>query len=228
MPLVALSNVLDWWQSLPEPALIAGAGVIALGESIIGIGFFLPAQAALMIASATVDSLPEFLILWAVVTVGAVAGNVIGFELGRRVGPALRETKLVKKRGAKGWDKATVLLRKHGRWAVFVGRLIPIGLVQSVVPAVAGAAHMRYRTFLPPMAAGAACSTAIPLLIGIGVAAGLKDASGIVLIIVGALLALVAVFVIRKRRRAKTTTTDTSPHDSNHGPDPDREPAHRA
>ncbi|WP_433516865.1 DedA family protein [Nonomuraea sp. CA-143628] len=221
---MALSNVLDWWQSLPEPALIAGAGVIALGESVIGIGFFLPGQAALMIASATVDSVPEFLMLWAVVTAGAVAGNVIGFELGRRVGPALRETRLVKKRGAKGWDKATALLRKHGPWAVFVGRLIPIGLVQSMVPAVAGAARMPYRTLLPPMVAGAACSAAMPLLIGIGVAAGLKDASGLVLIIVGVLLALVAVFVIRKRRRANTITTDTSPH----GPDPDREPAHGA
>ncbi|MEV1249010.1 hypothetical protein [Nonomuraea sp. NPDC049750] len=135
---------------------------------------------------------------------------------------------VVKKRGAKGWDKATALLRKHGPWAVFVGRLVPIGLVQSMVPAVAGAAHMPYRTLLPPMVAGAACSAAMPLLIGIGVAAGLKDASGLGLIIVGVLLVLVAVFVIRKRHRAKAITTDTSLHDSDHGPDPEREPAHRA
>ncbi|MEU6716751.1 hypothetical protein ABZ897_35245 [Nonomuraea sp. NPDC046802] len=59
---MALFNVLDWWQSLPQAALIAGTGVISLGESIIGIGFFIPGQAALLIASATVDSVPEFFI----------------------------------------------------------------------------------------------------------------------------------------------------------------------
>jgi membrane-associated protein len=141
-----------------------------------------------VIASATVNSVPEFLIQWAVVTVGALVGNVIGFELGRRVGPALRETKLISKR----------------------------------------AAHMSYRTFLPPVEIGAACSTALPLLAGVGVAAGLKNAGNMVVIIaVGVLLALVAVFVIRKRRkntRAKTTTVDMLPHDADQDPDADLEP----
>ncbi|MEV6590781.1 DedA family protein [Streptomyces acidicola] len=193
-----MANVLEWFESLAGPALYAGAGVIALGEAIVGVGFFLPGEAVLIIGSATVSSVPEFLMLWAVVTVCALAGNVIGFELGRRLGPALRETKLVRRHGAEGWDKAAALLLKHGRWAVFVGRLIP--LVRSFVPSVAGAAHMSYRDFLPPVAVGAACSTALPLLVGVGVAAALKNSSNLVLVIVGLLLAVVAVVVIRKRR----------------------------
>ncbi|MFI0821180.1 LPXTG cell wall anchor domain-containing protein [Streptomyces sp. NPDC021098] len=55
------------------------------------------------------------------------------------------------------------------------------------------------------MAVGAACSTVLPLLllVGIGIAAGLKNASNMVLAaIVGLLLVLVAVFVIRKRRKS--------------------------
>ncbi|MFC4012937.1 DedA family protein [Nonomuraea purpurea] len=220
---MALFNVLDWLQSLPEPALIASTGAIALGESIIGIGFFIPGQAALLIASATVNSVPEFLILWAVVTVGALLGNVIGFELGRRVGPTLRESKLIRKHGAAGWDKADALLQKHGRWALFVGRLIPVGLVQSVVPAVVGATHMNYRTFLPPVAAGAACSTALPLLVGVGVAAGLKNADNLMLVILGGLLlVVVAIIVIRKRRkdaRAKKSAMTTAPSGPGEGPD---------
>jgi membrane-associated protein len=203
---MALSNVLDWLQSLPEPAMLAGTGVLVLGESIIGLGFFIPGEAALLIASATVDSVPEFFLLWAVVSVGALAGNVIGFELGRRMGAALRETGLVRKRGAQAWDKAAGMVRAHGMWAVFVGRLIPF--VRSFVPAVAGAAHMSYREFLPPIAAGAACSTALPLLFGLGVAAGVKSAGDVgVLVVAGLLAVLMVVLVIRKRRKQSPPET---------------------
>ncbi|MEV4009043.1 DedA family protein [Nonomuraea angiospora] len=190
-------------------------GLIALGESIIGLGFFLPGQAAMLLASATLDSVPEFLILWAALTVGAITGNVITFELGRRVGPALRESKLIKKHGAAGWDKATALLLKHDRWALFVGRIIPFGLLQTVLPAVAGTTRMPYLRFLPPIAVGAACATALPLLAGIGVATGLKSATNLMLIIlVGLLLVVVAVIAIRKLRanaRANNCTTAGSP-----------------
>lgn len=224
---MSLSNVLDWLQSLPEPGLLAGTGMFSLGEAIIGLGFFLPGEAALLIASATVGSMPEFLVLWTVVTVSALVGNMIGFELGRRTGPALRETKLIKKHGAERWDKAADLLRKHGSRAVFFGRVTPI--VRSFMPAVAGAAGMSYRTFLPPVAAGAACSTALPILVSIGVVAGAKSAGNVTLIVVaGVLLALAVTFIIRKRRKtakAKTTAVDKFPRNPDQDPNPELEPA---
>ncbi|WP_086663660.1 DedA family protein [Lentzea kentuckyensis] len=197
-------NIVDWLQSLPAPGLVAGAGVIALAESTVGVGFFMPGQAAMMIASASVGSVPGFLALWAVVTVGALVGNVIGFELGRRVGPAVRETKLIRKYAAGAWDKAVALLERHGRRAVFIGRLTPTGLVNSVVPVVAGAARMSYGTFLPPLVAGAVCSTGLILLVGAGIAASLKNVSDIVLIVGGSVLVLVATIVIIKRRKEKS------------------------
>jgi len=197
-------NIVDWLQSLPAPGLVAGAGVIALAESTVGVGFFIPGQGAMMIAAAAVSSVSGFLALWVVATVGALAGNVIGFEFGRRVGPALRETKLIRKHAAGGWDKAVALLERRGRWAVFLGRLTPTGLVNSVMPVVAGAARMSYGTFLPPVVVGAACSTGLLLLVGVGIAAGLKHVSDIVLIVVGLGLVLVATLVILKRRKKKT------------------------
>ncbi|MET7339354.1 DedA family protein [Nonomuraea sp. NPDC005650] len=200
---MAFTSVLDWLQSLPEPAMLAGAGVLALGEAIIGVGFLLPGEAALLIVAATIGSVPEFLVMWAVVTLGALCGNVIGFELGRRVGPSLRDTKLIHKYGGDGWDRASALLQKRGRWAVFTGRLLP--LVRSFMPAVAGAAHMSYRAFLPPVAMGAACSTALPLLVGIAAAAGLGNADTMMLVILGGLLlVVVAIIVIRKLRKKKS------------------------
>ncbi|MEV1178529.1 hypothetical protein [Nonomuraea sp. NPDC049784] len=38
---------------------------------------------------------------------------MIGFELGRRVGPPLRETNLIKKRLSRRWDQAAKLVNDH-------------------------------------------------------------------------------------------------------------------
>ncbi|WP_370880422.1 DedA family protein [Streptomyces aurantiacus] len=94
--------------------------------------------------------------------------------MGRRLGPAARETKIIQKHGTETWDKAADMLRKNGTWAVFAGRVIPV-----------------VRIFLPPVA-GAACQTAISILLGIGVFAGVKSADSRVLIAAGLLLTLTA------------------------------------
>jgi len=200
---MALSDVLDWLQSLPQPGMLAGTGVLVAGEGIVGLGFVLPGEAALLLASATVNSVPDFLALWAVATICSILGNVIGFELGRRLGPALRETKLVRKHGAERWDRATSMVRERGAWAVFVGRLVPF--VRSFVPAVAGGANMPFHRFLPAVAAGAAGATALPILFAIGVVAGVKSANDVVLIGIACLLAaLVVAVVVRKHRKKRS------------------------
>jgi len=206
-------DLLDWLQALPTPALLGATGLLVVGEAIVGLGLFIPGEAALLMASATVGSAPDFLTLWTVATICAVVGNVIGFELGRRSGPPLRNTRLIKRHGAERWDRATSLLRERGTWAVFVGRLIPF--VRSFVPAVAGAAGMSYRMFLPAVSAGAACSSALPILFAVGVLAGVKNADGGVLITVAALLGLTLVVVLcvrRTRSKARPADSDGAPH----------------
>jgi membrane-associated protein len=215
---MAFSNVLDWLQELPDPALLGATGMLVVGEAIVGLGFVIPGEAALLIASATVGSVADFLVLWVVVTICSVVGNVIGFEIGRRLGPALRETGLVQRHGAERWDRATRMLRKHGAWAVFVGRLTPF--VRSFVPAVAGAAGMSYRLFLPAVSAGAACASALPILFGIGVVAGVKSIGGVIFIVVALLVAIVVIFaVVRGKAKARKATGDRSPRDPDVGPE---------
>ena len=200
---MALSNVLDWLGSLPEPALLAGAGALVIGEGVVGLGFVIPGEAALLIAAAAVGSIPEFLILWAVTTTCSVIGNVIGFELGRRVGPPLRDVRFIQKHGGDRWDRASELLQRHGSKAVFIGRVIPF--VRNVVPAVAGAAGIPYRMFLAAVTAGAACATVLPILFVIVVTEGVRQNGNLV---VAAAVALVAAGVIgtaRKRRTKRLT-----------------------
>ena len=197
---MALSNVLDWLQTLPAPALLAGTGVLVLGEGIIGLGFVVPGEAALLIASAAIGSVGDFLILWAVALMFSVAGNVVGFEIGRRGGPALRDTRLIRKRGTERWDRATGLLRKHGPRAVFVGRMTPF--VRNVVPAVAGAAGVPSRMFLVSVSAGAAVATAAPILFAVAVAQGVRSTDSAVVAAVCGVLAFLVVALVWRRRRS--------------------------
>lgn len=205
------SYLLNWLENLPGPAMLAGAGVVAFAEAIVGLGTFLPGEAALMLASAMVDSIPTFLLLWAVATACSVVGNIVGFELGRRLGPPMRRSRFIEKYGAEGWDKAADLLHKHGTWAIFIGRLIP--LVRSFVPAVAGTAGISYQRFLPPIALGAACATALPILVGVGVLAWLHTANTPTLIAAGIALVLAITTVFyRRRHRVKKQSIAANTH----------------
>jgi membrane protein DedA with SNARE-associated domain len=189
------------------------------------VGFVIPGDAALLIASAAVGSVGDFLILWAIAMTCSVAGNLVGFEFGRRVGPALRDTRLIRKRGTERWDKATGLLQRHGSRAVLIGRLIPF--VRNVVPAVAGAAGVPYRTFLLSVSAGAAIATALPILFAVAVAQGVRSTDSVaVAAICGALAVLVAVFVLSERRRRARAQTlpEASPDGPGEHPDPEPEP----
>lgn len=176
------------------------------GEAIVGLGLILPGEAAVLFYSATVDSVAEFLVLWGVMATCIVAGSVVGFEVGRRVGPTLRESRVIRRHGADRWDRATALLRRHGTWAVFLGRLTPF--VRSVVPAVAGAAGMSYRTFLPAICAGAVCSSVLPVLFVVGMREGLRaDSAASVAILVVVLLGII-LLLRRNRRRDRSACVE--------------------
>jgi membrane-associated protein len=191
-------DVLDDLQSAPQLWVMVIVAIVGLGEGIVGVGFFFPGPVVMLGAAATIGSPSEFVLVWLSATAGAVVGNTIGFEVGRRVGPALRERRLVEKHAGRRWDQAATMVRKHGRWAVFVGRLL--GPLQCFVPPVAGAAGMSYRGFLPPLVLAAAVSQALPLLVGLGAFASL-DAGGAVVIAVIVLAVLFVAMVLRRRRR---------------------------
>jgi membrane-associated protein len=203
-----VSDVLEWLQALPQPALVGATGGLILAECTLGVGFIAPGEAGLLIAATTVTgSLSRFLILWAVVTVCAAIGDSIGYAIGRKFGPSLRETKLIKKHGAGGWDKTTGILRKRGAWAVFFARFLPV--VRTLMPAAAGTAGLPYRKFLPAAAAGAACWSLVHISIGAALGEAAKKLEGALntggLIVLAALVVGLAVFIsIRKHRKAKT------------------------
>jgi membrane protein DedA with SNARE-associated domain len=199
-----VTDVLEWLQALPQPALVGATGALVFAECTIGLGFIAPGEGGLLVAATTVDSVSRFLVLWAVVTVCAGLGDSIGYAIGRRFGPALRETKIIQKYGTEGWDKATDILRRRGAWAVFFARFLPV--VRTLTPAAAGTSGLPYRKFLPAVVAGAACWSALHIALGAAMGEAAKRIEGIItrgglFVVVG--LALVIVVIRKRRKKAK-------------------------
>lgn len=199
-----LTDALEGLAGLPQPAVLAVTGALTLAECTLGVGFLAPGETALLLASTTATTVPRFLVMWLVVSVCAVAGDSIGYYLGRRFGDRLGDSKVVRKVGRQHWDKATDLLRRRGAWAVFVARFMPV--VRTLVPAAAGASKLEYRRFLPASIAGAVCWSA--LHIGIGSAAGASAKyiesvfNGAMWIVLGVAIVVGVVVTLRRRRQA--------------------------
>ncbi len=163
-----VSEALTAIASLPRPLLVLVVGALVLGECTVGLGFVVPGESGLLIASASVTGTGFFLTLSLVVAVCAAAGDTIGFWFGRRYGWRMRESKAVRKVGQRHWDRASAMLRKYGIGAVFVARFLPV--VRTLTPAAAGSSGLGYARFLPASLIGAA--TWSTLHVGIGWAAG--------------------------------------------------------
>jgi membrane-associated protein len=198
-----LTDALTGQAGLPQPAVVAVTGALTLAECTLGVGFIAPGETSLLIASTTVTTVPRFLVMWLVVSVCAVAGDSIGYLLGRRYGERLRDSRIVRKLGRQHWDRAGDLLRRRGGFAVFSARFLPV--VRTLVPASAGASDLEYRRFLPASIAGAVCWSA--LHIGIGSAAGASAKyiesvlGGVSWVLFGALALAGVLYALKKRRK---------------------------
>jgi len=120
-------------------------GLITLLESLVLIGAFIPATALMvmaggLIAAGVLD--PLQVVFWCVA--GAVIGDAISFELGRRLGPrALRHPAFSAHR--RKVARTRLFNRRYGAASIFIGRFF--GPLRAFVPLVAGLLQMRRRTF---------------------------------------------------------------------------------
>ena len=120
-------------------------GLVTLLESLALIGAFIPATALMvmaggLIAAGVLD--PVQVVFWCVA--GAVVGDAVSFELGRRLGPrALRHRAFRPHR--RKVARTRLFNRRYGAASIFIGRFF--GPLRAFVPLVAGLLQMRRRTF---------------------------------------------------------------------------------
>ncbi|UOQ58733.1 DedA family protein [Leucobacter allii] len=162
-----------------DPALrtlIAGFGMLL--ETSVFVGLVIPGDTIALVAAIGVDSPAEFCWLVVALVLGAVAGESLGFLLGRWAGPRLRASRAGRRLGERNWRVAEHYLGERGGAAVFLSRFLPV--LHSLVPLTAGMAGMRYRKFLACTAAASVVWALIVVSLGAGAAAGYAQLAGTV------------------------------------------------
>jgi membrane-associated protein len=124
--------------------LLAGVGILL--ETSVLIGLIVPGDTVVIVASTAVANPAEYFALVAAVIVGALAGESIGFALGRAFGPKIRHSALGRRIGERNWSRAERYLDRRGGIAVFLSRFIPV--LHSLIPVSVGMSSMSYRRFI--------------------------------------------------------------------------------
>ena len=156
-----MSGLVDSLLGVPPAVAYLLIGALVFGEAAIFVGFVLPGETAVILggvlASSGRLSLTWLLVL---VVVAAIVGDSVGYEVGRRAGPRILQSRPLR-RHKERLDGARGFSRRRGGMAVFLGRFT--AFLRAVLPALAGLSQMPYRRFLAYNAAGG-------LVWGIGVA----------------------------------------------------------
>jgi membrane-associated protein len=111
------------------------------------VGFFLPGDSLLVTAGifAAAGDLNLFALLTGA-SACAIAGDQVGYLIGRRAGAALYSRPDSRFFKRKHLERAHAFYEKHGAKTIVIARFVPI--VRTFAPAVAGAAEMNYRRFV--------------------------------------------------------------------------------
>jgi membrane protein DedA with SNARE-associated domain len=119
---------------------------LVFGETAVFIGFFVPGETAVVLAGVLASRGHLAIVpLIVIVVAAAVAGPLVGYEIGRRMGDRLFASAVLR-RVPGGVDRTRAVLRDRGGLGVLLGRFVAI--VRAIMPAAAGAAPVRYATFL--------------------------------------------------------------------------------
>jgi membrane-associated protein len=180
---------------------VLGVTTIVFIETGLFFGFFLPGD-SLLITAGIIAAAGTLDIRWLIVfpSIAAIAGDQLGYIIGRRAGAALRQRY---SRFNKHLDRAHAFYEKYGAKTIVIARFVPI--VRTFVPAVAGAARMNYRRFVTYNIVGGLLWVWGMTLAGYSVGRAIpniKDYLHVVIVIVVALSLLPAVLEWRKHRKS--------------------------
>src|SRR3954463_3355170 len=190
-------GITGWLLDLVDTLGPVGVGISILAETVIPP---IPSEAVLGLAGVLINQgrmsiVP--VILFA--TLGSILGALFFYFIGRALGPRrshafLDRLPLVETADV---DRTFAWFERHGKSAVFLGRMVPI--VRSFISVPAGVVRMPMGQFLLFTAAGSLIWNSV--LVGLGVAAGdfLQDNLHYLdYVVVAAVVAAVAWFVYKK------------------------------
>jgi membrane-associated protein len=215
-PLALMPQWLDPEHIVRELGFLAVLAVVFAECGLLA--FFLPGDSLLFTTGVMANSgSPIFLIdqpIWLLcvtISLAAIAGDQVGFLIGRKAGPALFHRPDSRVFKQEYLVRAQEFFTRYGGRTIFLARFVPI--VRTAAPLVAGASGWNYADFVRWNVLGGivwgAGVTALGYALG-GVAFINDNIEGILLLIVAVSVLPVAVelWVARRRGRAATATGD--------------------
>jgi membrane-associated protein len=176
---------------LPGDTLLVAMGIFIAGEKI-----------SIVPGGPLVNLVFALLVLIA----AALAGNIAGYEIGRKIGPPLYEHdgRILKR---EYFTKTEAFFEKHGRKALVIGRFVPF--VRTYITVVAGATKMDRRKFIVWSLVGAVTWVASIMLLGYFVGASVPWLATNVDYLILGLLALSVIPIVIEWRRHKDDDDDS-------------------
>ncbi len=134
-------------ESLIETFGTLGIFAIVFAESGLLIGFFLPGDSLLFTAGLLASrGFSNILLLMVGCALAAIAGDQVGYVIGRRAGPALFRRPDSRFFHQRNVERARTYFDQHGSKTIILARFVPV--VRTFAPIVAGVAEMEYRRFV--------------------------------------------------------------------------------
>jgi membrane protein DedA with SNARE-associated domain len=151
--------------------LLAALGMFC--ETTILIGLLIPGDTIVLVASTGVENVPQYIGMLVAVVGGSLAGESVGFLLGRWFGHRIRASKLGSRLGDSNWVRAERYLERRGGFAVFASRFLPV--LHALVPLTVGMTQWRYRRFIAWTAPACLVWAAAYVTVGTLAAGGYRD-----------------------------------------------------
>jgi membrane-associated protein len=191
-------------------SLVAG---LAFAEAAVFAGFVLPGETAVILGGVLAYrhsvSLP---VMIAVVVLAAIAGDSVGYEVGRRYGERLLGLRVFD-RHRRGVAAGQARLVAIGGRAVFLARFT--AFLRAVMPGLAGTARMPYRRFLVWNAAGGLVWGAGFTLLGYLAGASYRRIEGyagtVSEVVLAVVLLTALIWTVRARLRDRDPAPGTGP-----------------
>jgi membrane protein DedA with SNARE-associated domain len=179
----------------------------AFAEAAAFVGFVLPGETSLLIGGVLAHSgVWNVWLFLGCAIIAAIAGDSVGYEIGKHLGPRIKENAFGRFVGEKRWKLAQAIFDRYHGGAIFFGRAQ--ALLRALVPALAGMNKVPYRTFIKWNAAGGIVFSTIVVLLGYEFANSLATLEKYLRYWAILFLALVVVIVLILKRKLEHLLED--------------------
>jgi membrane-associated protein len=170
------------------------------------IGFFLPGDSLLFVAGLVIAGQNvgvPIALACLIFTIAAIVGNMVGYWIGRKAGPALFRRPDSRFFRQEYVDKTQHFFDHYGARAIVLARFVPI--VRTFITAMAGVGRMNYRTFVIYSALGGIVWATGVTLLGyyLGNVEFIAKNLEVIAIIIVVLSVVPIYFELRRHRRAR-------------------------